>query len=118
MRRSFGGAGGGASGRVRGMQDADVAHLEAWAAQRTGVEAFVEPQTFVNQLSVVLVAKDGEWTRRRVGDTKAARKLGEHLGVPIYDVEKTGYPQRMRDYNQRQRILERREQAKRDQHPY
>ncbi|MBB3038930.1 hypothetical protein [Hoyosella altamirensis] len=119
MRRSFGGSGGGGTGgRLRGMSDTDVAHLEAWVAERKGVEAFVEPETFVNQLSVVLIAKDGEWTRRRVGDAKTARKLGERLSVPIYDVQKTGYPQRMREYDERQRILQRREQIKRDQQPY
>ncbi|MCW4355365.1 oxidoreductase [Hoyosella sp. YIM 151337] len=97
------------------MSDEDIAYLEGWVSERAGVEGYVEPETFVNQLTVVLVAKDGEWTRRRVGTAKTARKLGQRLSVPMYDVQKTGYPQRMRDHNERQRILERRERARRDQ---
>ncbi|GGC71363.1 hypothetical protein GCM10011410_25410 [Hoyosella rhizosphaerae] len=113
MRQSLGGGASGQSG-VRGMSDTDVAHLEQWCAARVGVEAFVEPQTFVNEMTVVLVANDGEWTRRRVGNPKTARKLGEHLSIPMYDVQKTGYPQRMRDHDERQRILKRRERQQRD----
>jgi hypothetical protein len=36
--------------------------------------------------------------------------LGKRLRIPVYDVAKLGYPQRMRDYTARQRILRRREQ--------
>jgi hypothetical protein len=67
------------------------------------VEAFVEPRTTVTETTVVLVAHDGEWTRRRVGGAQGARRLGERLGIPIYDVARVGYPQRMRDYTARQR---------------
>jgi hypothetical protein len=74
------------------------------------VEAFVEPQTTVTETTVVLVAHDGEWTRRRVGDGETAQRLGKRLRIPVYDVAKLGYPQRMRDYTARQRILRRREQ--------
>ncbi|MGL4305401.1 MAG: oxidoreductase, partial [Mycobacteriaceae bacterium] len=45
--------------------------------------------------------------RRRVGGEQGARKLGKDLNIPIYDVNKTGYPQRMRDYDARQRVLRR-----------
>ena len=75
--------------------------LRDWAAQRTGVEAFVEPETSVTPLTVVLVAADGEWTRRPAGGPAGARRLGEQLGIPVYDVQKVGYPQRMRDYDAR-----------------
>ena len=37
-----------------------------------GVEAFVEPKTTVTDLTVVLVAGDGEWTRRRAGGDAGA----------------------------------------------
>ena len=73
------------------------------------MEAFVEPITAVTGLTVVLVAHDGEWTRRRVGDSRNARRLGEQLQIPIYDVEKVGYPQRMRDHDARVRVLRKRE---------
>jgi hypothetical protein len=75
------------------------------------VEAYVEPRTTVTDITVVLVAHDGEWTRRRVGSGADAQRLGRRLGIPVYDVAKIGYPQRMRDYTARQRILREREQG-------
>lgn len=83
-------------GTVRTAEDADLAHLRAFAASRAGVEGFVEPQTMTTATTLVLVAGDGEWTRRRVSSPKAAFDLGRDLGLPVYDVAATGYPQRMR----------------------
>ena len=82
----------------------DLAYLRDWTAQRRGVEAYVEPKTTVTDLTVVLVAHDGEWTRRRAGGESGARRLSEQLQIPVYDVQKVGYPQRMRDYDARRRI--------------
>jgi hypothetical protein len=89
-------------------------YLADWSARHRGVEAFVEPTTTVTAMTVVLVAHDGEWTRRAIGDARRARKLGEDLGIPVYDVRKVGYPQRMRDYDARRKIERRREQERRD----
>lgn len=100
----------GRPGTTRTASTADTDHLEQWAATRRGVEAYVEPRTTVTDITVVLVAHDGEWTRRRVDSGEAAQRLGKRLKIPVYDVAKTGYPQRMRDYTARQRILRRREQ--------
>ena len=86
----------------------DLSYLRAWVAQRSGVEGFVEPKTTVTDLTVVLVAADGEWTRRRAGTEHDARRLAERLQIPVYDVQKLGYPQRMRDYDARRRIERRR----------
>jgi hypothetical protein len=86
----------------------DTDHLEQWAAARRGVEAFVEPRTTVTETTVVLVAHDGEWTRRRIDSGEAAQRLGKRLRIPVYDVARVGYPQRMRDYTARQRILRKR----------
>jgi hypothetical protein len=72
-----------------------------------GVEAYVEPRTMMTDVTVVLVAHDGTWTRRAVGE-RGARRLSRALGVPVYDVRKTGYPQRMRDHNARMHALRRR----------
>jgi hypothetical protein len=83
---------------------ADVRYLQQWVSEHTGVEAFVEPRTTVTDLTVVLVAADGEWTRRRAGGEAGARRLSERLAIPVYDVQKVGYPQRMRDYDARRRI--------------
>lgn len=77
------------------------AHLAEWAATHRGVEAFIEPKTTVTQTTVVLVAHDGEWTRRPIDGARAARDLGHRLGIPVYDVALVGYPQRMRDYTAR-----------------
>ena len=87
--------------RVAGSED--VAHLEAWAADRRGVEAFVEPRTAITETTVVLVEATGEWTRRRVAGPEGAADLGRRLGIPVYDVAVVGYPQRMRDWNDRRR---------------
>ena len=50
-------------------------HLSEFARSRRGVEAFVEPRTTVTDTTVVLVAHDGEWTRRRVAAARAAHDL-------------------------------------------
>ncbi len=106
-RRRAGGSRGARSSQAPNREDA--AHLGAWARSHHGVEAFVEqPSKAVPGFTVVLVAHDGEWTRRRVDGAKAARKLGEELAIPVYDVQRTGYPQRMRDHDARARILRQR----------
>ncbi len=84
---------------------ADTEHLERWAAARSGVEAYLEPRTAVTETTVVLVAHDGEWTRRRIDGIGGAHRLGKRLRIPVYDVGKVGYPRQMRDYTARQRIL-------------
>ena len=59
----------------------------------------------VTQTTVVLIATTGEWTRRKVPDPAAARQIATTLGIPVYDVQLTGYPQRMRDWNARRRQI-------------
>ncbi|MBO0680499.1 oxidoreductase [Mycolicibacterium sp. S2-37] len=83
---------------------ADLRYLQQWVAEHQGVEAFIEPKTTVTEVTVVLVAADGEWTRRRAGGDAGARKLSDRLKIPVYDVQKVGYPQRMRDHDARLRI--------------
>lgn len=85
-------------GVVRGAESADTTHLKGFAASRSGVEGFVEPQTHTTATTLVLVAGDGEWTRRRVSSPQAAFDLGRDLAIPVYDVAAVGYPQRMRDW--------------------
>ncbi|AWK72211.1 MULTISPECIES: oxidoreductase [Rhodococcus] len=99
-------------GRRSQASPEDASYLANWARTHLGVEAYVEPQTTVTEVTVVLVAADGEWTRRRVGGERGARKLGEDLQIPVYDVRKTGYPQRMRDHDARRRIERRRERER------
>ena len=88
---------------------ADLQYLRDWVSTHQGVEAFVEPQTTVTDVTVVLVAADGEWTRRRAGGDAGARRLSGQLNIPVYDVQKVGYPQRMRDFDARRRIERQRE---------
>jgi hypothetical protein len=70
---------------------------------RRGVEAYLEPKTTVTQTTVVLVAHDGEWTRRRVPSAESARSWCNKIGIPVYDVALVGYPKRMREYNERRK---------------
>jgi hypothetical protein len=85
----------------RAADKADLTHLEEFARSRRGVEAFVEPRTAMTGTTVVLVAHDGEWTRRRIPSPDAARDLGKRLSMPVYEAAVVGYPQRMRDWNAR-----------------
>lgn len=84
----------------RAATKADLADLAEFVRTRRSVEAYVEPRTNVTQMSVLLVAADGEWTRRRTTE-KAAARLADDLKIPVYDVQRTGYPQRMRDWSAR-----------------
>lgn len=93
-------------------QSGDTEHLRQWAQARRGVEAFVEPRTTVTQTTVVLVAVDGEWTRRRIDGPDGARRLAKSLKIPVYDVQIVGYPQRMRDYDARRRVERDRERRR------
>lgn len=77
----------------------DIQALVAFARSRTGVEFYVEPETFATDTTAVAVAADGEWTRRRVGAPEVIRKVAADLALPAYDVQLTGYPQRMREWN-------------------
>ena len=83
----------------RASGTADLTHLENFVATRRGVEGFVEPRTAVTETTILLVAADGEWTRRRIDGPDVARRLSRELAVPVYDAQITGYPQRMRDWS-------------------
>jgi hypothetical protein len=88
----------------RGQMDpADEAHLVEFLATRHGVEGFVEPRTAVSDVTLVIVAHDGEWTRRRVPSAAWAHDFANTHGIASYDAAVVGYPQRMRDYNQRRK---------------
>jgi hypothetical protein len=95
----------GSAGR-RTASRADLEHLEQFVRSRRGVEALIEPRTTVTETTIILIAHDGEWTRRRIDSPDEARRLGNRLGIPVYDVALVGYPQRMRDYNERRKRAE------------
>jgi len=92
------------STRVRASDSMDLDHLFTWAAERRGVEGFVEPRTAVSDVTLLLVAHDGEWTRRRVPSAKWAHEFCNKQQIPSYDAAVVGIPQRMRDYNRRKKL--------------
>ncbi|PWU44260.1 hypothetical protein DLJ46_26925 [Micromonospora globispora] len=77
----------------------DLAALEAFVTSRRGVEFYLEPETTATDTTVVAIAHDGEWIRRRTGSPRAAGKLANRLAVPLYEAARTGYPERMRAWN-------------------
>jgi hypothetical protein len=87
----------------REATDGDIESLITFARSRTGVEFYVEPETFATDTTAMAIAADGEWTRRRVGSPRVIQKVARDLRLPVYDVQITGYPQRMRDFNERRR---------------
>ena len=80
-----------------------IEHLRAFVASRPGCEAYIEPPTPVTQTTMIVVAGTGEFTRRRVPDAGAGRKLAKDLGIPAFDVNLSGYPSRMRAWVEQQR---------------
>ena len=98
-----------AAGTLRKATSEDLAHLEDWASSRRGVEAYFEPRTHVTEATVVLIAHDGEWTRRRVGSLDSLQKFGAKRSIPVYEVNRVGYPQRMRDYTERMKLQRKRD---------
>jgi hypothetical protein len=80
----------------------DRRDMKAFLKTRTGVEAYVEPPTLHQQLSVVLVAADGEWLRFTLPDDRYLRKLSAKHRMPIYEVARIGYPRRMKEYRRGQ----------------
>jgi hypothetical protein len=87
----------------RPVTRADLDHLEQFVRSRRGVEAFIEPRTTVTETTILLIAHDGEWTRRRIDGPAGARRFAHQMAIPIYDVALVGYPQRMRDFNERRK---------------
>jgi hypothetical protein len=101
------------STRVRASDKVDEQHLREFVDSRRGVEGFVEPRTAVSEVTLLLVAHDGEWTRRRVPSVKWAHDFCNKYQVPSYDAGLVGIPQRMRDYNSRMR----KEKKQQEQYP-
>jgi hypothetical protein len=87
----------------RSADRADLEHLAEFVRSRRGVEGYIEPRTNVTETTLLLIAHDGEWTRRRIESPESARRFAHQLSMPIYDIKLMGYPQRMRDYNERQK---------------
>jgi hypothetical protein len=88
---------------VRASSSDDEQHLEDFVSTREGVEGWVEPRTAVNDVTLLLVAWDGEYTRRRVPSDDWAYKFCTRRGIPAYEAGVVGIPVRMREYIKRQK---------------
>jgi hypothetical protein len=93
-------------GTLRQAESDDTRYLREWAGSRRGIEGFVEPRTAVTDTTLLLVAIDGEWTRRRVPSAEWAHNFANKLGIPSYDAAVVGIPDRMREYNRRKKAAE------------
>lgn len=78
-------------------------HLEAFVASRRGVEAWLEQPNSFNKPSILLVAADGESTRRSIPSIEYGYEFAAGHDLPAYDAGVVPYPQRMREYGERQR---------------
>jgi hypothetical protein len=96
------------STRVRASSNEDEAHLADFIETREGVEGFVEPRTAVSDVTLLLVAWDGESTRRRVPSADWAYTFCQRRGIKAYEAGVVGIPQRMREYISRQKRQKRR----------
>lgn len=85
--------------RRGGFSTDDREHLQAFLETRRGVEAYLEPATTVTPYTVVLVAHDGEWTRRACEEPADAESFARRSDIPLYDIRATGYPPRMRAWS-------------------
>lgn len=74
-------------------------HFADFIETRAGVEAYFEVETPREPAALLLVARTGEWTRRRVPDLAAGAQLARELGVPFYEINRTGYPESVRRWN-------------------
>jgi hypothetical protein len=90
-------------GTLRSAESEDVRYLNQWVQGRSGIEGFVEPRTAVTETTLLLVAVDGEWTRRRVPSVEWAHRFANDHGIPSYDAAVVGYPDRMREWNKNHR---------------
>jgi hypothetical protein len=115
LRRPSGDTARTGSARVRAASRADEQYLADFVVARRGVEGFVEPRTAVSDVTLLLVAHDGEWTRRRVPSVDWAHRFCNEHQVPSYDAAVVGIPQRMRDHIRRQKLEEKRARQQRQQ---
>lgn len=82
-------------------------YVQDFCASRTDVEAYFEAETPREPASIMLVAHDGEWTRRKVPSLADAAKLSAELGfhymrlrVPdIHGLFVNGMPGISKSYN-------------------
>ena len=92
---------------TRQVPDALWGHLSEFARTRRGVEAWVEQPTSFNPPSILLVAADGESTRRGLPSAAVGYSFAAEHDMPCYDAGVVPYPKRMREYGQRAKRADR-----------
>ena len=70
--------------------------LEVFAEERKGVEGYIEPRTTTSPTTLLLVDRDGDHLRAPVREPDDAVAFCEGRGIPVYDAQVIGYPDRMR----------------------
>ncbi len=80
-----------------------LGELEAFAAERKGLEGFIEPQTATSPTTLLLVDRDGDHLRAPVKDPRDAAAFCDRRAIPVYDAQVIGYPKRMKDFDKRRR---------------
>ena len=75
--------------------------LEAFIAERKGVEGYIEPRTATQPTTLLLVDRDGSYERAAVTEPADAARFCDKHGIPVYDAQVIGYPQRMKDFERR-----------------
>lgn len=77
--------------------------MDEFVRTRRGVEAWIEQPTSFNPPSILLVAADGESTRRGLASADEGYGFARRHNIPCYDAGVVPYPQRMRDYGARKK---------------
>jgi hypothetical protein len=80
-----------------------LGELEDFAATHQGIEGFIEPKTSTSPTTLLLVDRGGEHLRAAVREPEDAVAFCERLGLPVYDAQVIGYPQRMREFEKNRR---------------
>ncbi|MDQ3981329.1 MAG: hypothetical protein M3271_01465, partial [Actinomycetota bacterium] len=80
--------------------------LEAFVEERKGIEGYIEPRTATSPTTLLLVDRVGEHLRAPVREPDDAVAFCESHGIPVYDAQVIGYPQRMRDFEKRRRTVD------------
>jgi hypothetical protein len=90
----------GFSDRLRGFfskrSNPELAKLAEWAANRKGLEGFIEPKTATQPTTLLLVDRDGSYSRSPVREPDEGAAFCRRLGIPVYDAGVMGYPDRMK----------------------
>jgi hypothetical protein len=77
--------------------------LQRFLDEHQGVEGYIEPKTATNPTTLLLVDREGRHERGPVREPEDAVAFCERRGIPVYDLNVVGYPQRMRDFQRGKR---------------